>query len=1433
MNENLNPARLIDEIERDGASRLVIGVPGAGKTEYALQVMLEGLRRYGASCVVMTVSSRVVADNLGNRVIRELGASDQTRPVTTIGAVAFRVIASSHAAQGLPAPRLLNGAEQDALLRRVLAVHVGHAVAGDDCGTCTLLRDYFAQAQWASLVMDDRGSVPGGSTSADVFTRGISDTFVGQLRDMLARLDELGIGPHEEPALLDAIVADDRLTVQWRLAFALRGEYIEAQRQAYPGQYRLDASYLLVDGAREVHGIRTSRVGRDAVDLPRLVVVDDVQDITLAGLRFLEELHQSGVSIVLVGNSDEAVQTFRGSYPEYVIRRAATGPLQAVTLPLLRSAAPDRHEGYADVIASRVSLSIPSEEEGELPLSRRPGKLLAALQVASQTGLEHDGTVQAGLYRSAREELDDVVWRIKRAHLDRQVRWNDMAVIAHDNATVRSFGERLRRDGVPVRYSSVTRPLKDESFIQGLFAFIELAYLRMEGARPRDGRDGRHGMRLPHTAAYVRARVSTIMNSPLITTGTRPGQGGPARLAPIESAMDALESLAPVADHDAMLAELVHGWESLMSMMPEASRKGQGQSEALSIGISDSTAGRSDGMTAESDAVEDAGQTAESGQPLVQVDDALVEDGAVSQDELGFGSDALFVMLALDDESAPAASVLAAIDAVLGGNPQSRAFTRVWRMVATICAQLRALPYDQRENPGNVLSIAWNAVEVASAWQSTALLNTADGRIANDRLDAAMRLFQFATDSSASATIRGFMTQVRTMQVQADSLAHVGPVEDAVTLATPAGASGRHWPYVWIPALQEGVWPNLAGRNTMFGGEELVELVLRGSLAAADGVGHDPRFVSVLSGEKKSFLVALTRATRQVAVSAVWNDKASPSDFLFGYLPEMYSRDKEQSRFTEVGNRQDGDESDAWSGLDGDPRGLVAIARVLLSSAPEDSDELNDAAAALGILAAHGITAAHPDDWPFVRQYSTPDAVPSIYGNTDDPTSRSYCDQADRADYADHANHADRHVDGRLRSHDDDAPVVTLSPSAVDGLWACPVCWMLEHQFAGPQPGSVNAGFGTLIHAVAQQGSEERLDHLHDDDEVLRGLGLNASSTSEQRVQAVAERLIEIYRCKRPDPDAIADVQERYRSIRKDDSASDMLEHVASYFVRGAEDPYLEKNAGKFTIGTLIQADCELPFSARFGFDDILAAYNAIPGVHAIDRATLIAVMGELVGGWPEGMDENMTVRLSGRIDRMETRRLADGREIRRLIDYKTGAVPSGKQIFNDLQLVCYQLGLAFPEGGSHGAAALRKAPRIEQSELFHVAKNEAPAQSYAPEGMFQPPLFTDGSLNAEPFTARYHYASPSSWYDMPILCAEQRPEPVGEAAWEQCMSLNGTQTIWSLTMIARVFYAAAASRSIRLDAHPQSEHVRFCRMGNVCPACAQQVDTVFETRQA
>lgn len=1488
MTDGLHASDLLDGLDHDGAARLVIGAPCSGKTEFALAVLEGGLRRYGTAGAVMAVSGRVAADALGNRVIRDLGASGQARPVTTLGAVAFRVISAIRRAEGLVIPRLLNGAEQDALLRQVMAIHVGHAVSGDDCATCALLRGYFAQADWAGLVHEpatepsvpadsgDSGSSNAGSTSARTFAQGISDAFISQLRDILARLDELGVGVEDEPRLLNAVAADARLSIQWSLAFALRREYIAAQGEAYPDQYRLDASYLLVAGARAVHDMIAARdegehgLSADepesgvsaatdqpadswlrSFDVPELLVVDDVQDTTLAGIRFLEELGRAGVRLVLVGNPDEAVQTFRGSYPEYLMRRIVNGPLHAAEMALTRApgtglrptvhdmgewassiadiAAEDdlpetggdetgsdtpsvlddwRTDGLAAVVASRVSLSIPSPEEEPLPLAKRPGKLTCALKAGRadfRGGAENtaagnaagsttdadstDSTLAAELYRSPREELDDVVWRIKRAHLDRRVRWNDMAVIAHDNATVRLYGERLRRDGVPVRYSSVTRSLKDESFVQGLFALTELALLRHEGIA-----DCR--MSLGEIASYVRSRVTSVVNSPLLTVGSKPGTGGPARLAPIESALDALESLSALAGEETMLSGLAAAWQTLCETYRETH--------------CDSGASR-----------ETSRETQAGG---VTVDDSIIN--GLPGNDLAFGVDALFVMLAFDDPQAPSAAVIDAVGAVLGKDPQARAFDRLWTLVGAVDHGLLRLPPDQRRRPAYVLSLAWDAAGVAPVWQRMALENTDDGRAANDRLDAAMRLFQFAEDSTADGDIAGFMAQVRGMEVQADSLAHIGPVEDALTLTTPAGAAGRHWRYVWLPVIQQDVWPNLAGRNTLFGGEDLADLVLYDGARQHAEPGHDPRLAAVLSSEKKSFLVALTRALCNVTVSAVWNDDVTPSDFLFGYLPEHYPRNRAQARFTTVGG-ETAEARHEFAGLDADARGLVTAARVILATAEPESMEARDAMETLALLAEHGITSADPDDWAFMPPH---DGAAS-HGNEKNTTGADGDSMSDGAAAADGVMSDDAAAD----NHDGRRSVVTLSPSAVDNLWACPVCWMLENRFAGPRPGSVATGFGTLIHAVAQQGSEEGLDRLDECPELMKTLGLDGSSTSDQRIAAVAARLDAIYQEKRSDPAAIADTRDRYAAMRKDDAASDMLGNIASYFVAGNGNPssYLGKNAEAVRLGRLDHADCEREFAARFDLNDILAAYNAMENVRPIDRTTLSACMGVLVGGWPQGMSEDLTVRLSGRIDRMETRMQDDGSTSIRLIDYKTGKVPTTKQIFNDLQLVCYQLGLAFPEGQTRGAKALATMPYIAQSELFHVAQNAAPAQSYAPEGIFQPPLFLNGALNEEPFTPRFHYKSPDTFYDVPWPDAATPPEDVNGEDWEQFTNLAGTQAMWALTMIARVFYAAAASRSTAIAAHPQPTHVAFCRMKHICPACAGQIDTVFETRQA
>lgn len=1343
---------------------LVAGAPRSGKTEFALDMLIAAMKRYGDANAVMTVSGRQIADMLGDRAIRELSAVSQARPVTTLSAVAFRLLAAARSAQGKPLPKLLNGAEQDVIIRKVLASHVEHRQHGDECATCDLLRVYFAVSEWSGLVADDS-----------------TDAFANQLRDMLARMNEIGAKPELENMLIARAASRngeldarrERLRTQWRLAFALREEYNEAIRAAYSGEYRLDASQLMIDATEAVSDIRDA-------DIPNMLIVDDFQDATLAGFALLEALHNRGTRLLLVGNPDEAVQTFRGSYPEYLFNEAQSrmgARLERIEnlyaacendgAQTIRNASNRQnvHDDYRTLVATRVSLSIASTEPTDVPLPERPGKMrnipgampIEALPSGNTDACvtPADGSVETALYRSSSEELDDVVWKIKTEHLQRSREWNDMAVITHDNATVRAFGERLRADGVPVRYSSVTRPLKDEPFVQGLFALIELAELKRRTIAAS-------GMDPQAAGSYIRSRVASIMASPLITVGgDRQHEGRPARLASVESAMHALASLAEIVGDDEIRAQDsanmaktdVEQQSSLLRLMADWHE-----------------------YMAKCHAISDEGQ--HDGE----------HDG--DQNDPVFDMDALYVLLLEGNTD----RVIDTIASVTGSDPQVKAFASLWKVLDKTCEAEHKLVLRE---PQYVLDCAWRACGKAEIWQRVALEHSAAGRAANDRLDAAMRLFNYASGGESSGefaarTIEAFMEQVRSLTIEADSLAHTAPIDQAVTLTTPAGAAGRHWNLVFLPSLQQGQWPNLTPRNTLFGGEELADVMLHGELSdtvTTSAGKRDAQLAAVLASEQKSFLVALTRADECAVMSAVLNDDHVPSDFLYGYVPEWFDRDRdadvERREYAAIGSQGD------YAGLESDPRGLIAAARSVLAMEPSNSPKARDAAGTLALLASRGIRAADPDCWPFVEE----------------PVSL-----------------AERETiqDGKTRQSD----VVTLSPSAVDNLWACPVCWMLENRFSGPRMGSVATNFGSLIHTVAQKATEAGLDMPEQ----------HTAISDMDNIDAITEQMYAEYERLRGDLNGITDPAQRYQALKKDEQAKDALRNIATYFVQSNHGDYPIKNNDAFSVGKLTKAEPELKFTAKFDFDDILAAYNAMDGIHAISRNELIAIMGTLVGGWPQtGMSEHLTVRLTGRIDRVERRDMADGTQQVRLIDYKTGASPNGEGLFNDLQLVCYQLGLVFPEGsGLHGAQAVAAAPNITQSALFHVTKHAFPAPygNTAAESHMQQPLFASGSLNTGAFVPRYYIKKLDKDFQ-DGLDEMLPPMEVSDEHWSEFVGLRNTMAVWSLTMIARVFYAAAASRANEITARPTSEHMKYCRNTAVCPACAGEQNTVFERRTA
>ncbi len=1484
--EAMEPVRaLIGDRLRNGEGRptralVVAGPPRSGKTRLATRALLAGMERFGDGAS-MAVSGRTAADQVSRQVILERGRSDRTRPVGTLQALAFRLLTRSRLAQGGRdplLPRLLNGAEEDALLRQVMTVHLEHVQAGDDCAVCRLLERYFRNgAGWSSvLVGDGQGRVVG-----------VADRFIAQLRDMFARMTELGLDRGDRDQLLDALAVQpmdpdrrDRLGLQWRLAFALEDEYRQSITESYPDEFRLDPSMLMVEASRSLDGLADD-------DLPDLLVVDDWQDVTLAGMGLLQGLNRAGCRLLLVGNPDQSVQSFRGSYPEFLATRLTTlaKPVPGDAAPLLAQdfaclgaatltlkprrmvvpkAVEEHTEGrqgsdsaapgsYADLVAARVSLGIAGVEEDDTPLPARPGKLPAwpgAGPVAPLTdgdSLIRDGSVQTRLFRTPDQEDDDLVWQVKHEFLAQKRDWNDMAVIAHDNMTLRTLGRKLRVQGVPVRFSSVTRPLSQEPAIQGLFALVELAQSVLDpGTAGRDPDDP------AQVAAWIRSRLRTLMAGPLFRVpATAARAERPVRMERLESIMETMAALAPLsgqqgseADSSGTLDDLPLLGQAWRTWVEDLAERRAQRDRSSGISVDDSLLARHDSV--EPGAASGPFSTASAPDQPVDLGDRDAQRPAI------LSVQALETLLVLDPDDRSSGIILEAMTAIAGGrreDPDVQVLEKALQVLRLTATRISAL---EDRQPQYVLWEAWRSLDLADDWQRRALMATQEGEESNDRLDALMRLFQYAAGSRRFPTVEAFMDQVRTMQIEADSLARIGPIEHAVTLTTPAGAAAlaTDWPLVWLPAVQDGVWPNLIPRDTMFGAEELADLVLHNRIGdpLADTLSHDPALRSILYAEKKGFLEALTRARTQVRISAVWNDDLVPSDFLYGYLPERYPRtaDMSQAEFSMVGAGSGGRER--YGGLEVSARGLTAAARsilavqALLPHDQIDRDRVDDAVQTLRLLAYQGQDSADPRHWPFLYDQSTldqhvPDGQSTIGSASDrhasdeqvsdegapveqaagsravaaaagvasvvekDRASRSAPASSNQNTQAGPSHDRDQRHEHR-HEHGSDRQVVLLSPSAVDAIWNCPLEWALGDQFSGPSPSRVPTEFGSLIHKVASEGTAQGLDRPGHGD-------------PDARQQQVRDALLDIYQDLAPQEQRLRDPDELYDQRGRSSRVEPILDNLASYFVRSSDSEYGLEGKSPVPVGDLLGVQSERSFDVSLSVEDLVPLWKATFPDRPLDADGLFALMSGLVDGFPAALDARTTVRLTGRIDRLEVRSLPEGIRLR-LVDYKTGRVPYTQgQLFNDLQLVCYQLGLAFPPtpGSSPevGAAwSLPQAPDLERTEGMKLSQSlllqlQAPPKD-AQTGLrreemaYQPPLFERDRLVtvAQPRTGM---PFPLKSKAEPADLSDQVPPGVDADLWSMVRAARvSSQAVWGLTMIARVFFAAGVKLTAGRD---------------------------------
>ncbi|MGC5167171.1 ATP-dependent helicase [Luteimicrobium sp. DT211] len=439
-----------------GEALVVLGAPGTGKTTVAVEVAAQALARGVAphEVLLLAPSRRAAAslrDVLTYRAARTLSAP----LVRTAASAAFAVLCSRAEALGDPLPTLVSGPEQDLLLSELLAGHVA--------GVGVPLR------------------LPPGLPEDVLGLRG----FRQELRDLLMRAAEHDLLPSELAALGRG---HDR--PEWALAAQLYDEYLAvmALGTGTPDRgARVDPAVVVAEAAE---ALRTWDSDLPGVPRPRwrVVVVDDYQEATAATAAFLEVLRDDGARLVLLGDPDVAVQTFRGASPALLGQAGArpgggpgqVGAFDALTLHLGTAW---RHPAELRAVVARVASAVPTLGAAAHRRAASPERLPAPDDGAGAgEGVFPPGAtgavgpeVEVATFVSGAEEVAHVARVLRAEHLLRGTPWERMAVVARAGGQLAALRRGLLAAQVPVSLLGSDVPLRDEPAVRPLLAVVGLA----------------------------------------------------------------------------------------------------------------------------------------------------------------------------------------------------------------------------------------------------------------------------------------------------------------------------------------------------------------------------------------------------------------------------------------------------------------------------------------------------------------------------------------------------------------------------------------------------------------------------------------------------------------------------------------------------------------------------------------------------------------------------------------------------------------------------------------------------------------------------------------------------------------------------------------------------------------------------------------------
>ncbi|HTA02925.1 MAG TPA: ATP-dependent DNA helicase [Streptosporangiaceae bacterium] len=339
------------------------------------------------------------------------------------------------------------------------------------------------------------------------------------------------------------------------------------------------------------------------------------------------------------------------------------------------------------------------------------------------------------------------------------------------------------------------------------------------------------------------------------------------------------------------------------------------------------------------------------------------------------------------------------------------------RRVAALLEVARAA--DRTGTPHDVLWAVWEASGLATESQEASKAGGQRGALADADLDAVVALFDAAERFTARlphGSTRLFLDSLAGQEIVGDTLAQHAPRGEAVAVLTAHRAKGLEWDLVVVAGVQEGTWPDVRRRGSVLGMDELVEVVAGGE-PGETGSGSEVAAVAatarLLADERRLFYVAVTRARRELVVTAIGaaDSEERPSRF----LTELAGDDIEIEHVASTGRR--------WLSLPA----LTADLRRAAADASLPAHVRTAAATQLARLAAAGVRGASPRHWYALTELTA----------------------------------AGERLPGSVH----------ISPSRVETFTKCGLRWLLEAAVGVSSPGAAQ-GLGIVIHAAAALAAE-------------------------------------------------------------------------------------------------------------------------------------------------------------------------------------------------------------------------------------------------------------------------------------------------------------------------------------------------------------------------